>query len=46
MKIEIPDVGRAMKIAFGKCPNCSQPLVGGHWLKWCPDRKCGWYAPK
>lgn len=31
-----------LKVSFGKCPCCSEPLVRGNWLKWCPIRTCDW----
>lgn len=46
MTIEMPDVKKAMRLAFGKCPDCNEPMVGGRWLRWCPDRKCGWVGPR
>ena len=46
-KINLPDVGEAMRLAFGKCPKCGQMLEHGNVLRWCSDkRRCGWYGPK
>lgn len=34
----------AMRLIFGKCPKCSNRMVQGSWLRWCPDRACGYYT--
>lgn len=34
------DMKSAMRLTFGKCPECGTRLVRGSWLRWCPDRAC------
>lgn len=38
------DIRSAMRVAFGKCPECGERLVRGRWLRWCPDRTCAGYV--
>lgn len=46
MSIEFGDISKAMRVAFGRCPECNEKtIVHGHWLKWCSVRSCGWLAP-
>lgn len=40
------DGTKALRVAFGKCPECNVPFVVGRWLRWCPKRGCSWLAPK
>lgn len=38
------DMKSAMRVVFGKCPNCGEKLVRGYWLRWCEDRTCPGYV--
>lgn len=40
------DVHATLRKAFGNCPTCGTKMVAGYWLRWCPDKKCGWVGPK